>query len=155
EQAGIGGKSHLISQLWPDGQRAHTQRRITRMAEMNQIIQNRLCGVNWDGEADACALLRASGQDHGVDPDYLTVRIQEGASGVAGIDGGIGLDCFIDEAVLSANRANGADDAARHGAAEAEGIADGKYFCPTTRLLESPISAAGILLFGIWITARS
>ena len=52
--------------------------------------------------------------------------VEQRAAGVAGIDGRIGLNgVFNRRAVCVANRPDGADDAARHGAAQAEGIADG------------------------------
>ena len=52
--------------------------------------------------------------------------VQQWPAGVSGIDGGIGLDGFVDGgAVRLLHGTDGTDDAAGHGAREAEGIADG------------------------------
>jgi hypothetical protein len=68
---------------------------------------------------------RARG-DHGVDADDLAVPVEQRASGVAGVDGGVGLDGFVDDqAVGLLHLADGTDDAAGEGSGEAEGIADG------------------------------
>ena len=91
-----------------------------------QVGEHGLGGVDGNGEADAGALVGAVRGDHGVDADDLARRVQQRAAGVAGIDGRIGLDgVFNGRAFAVANRPDGADDAARHGAAQAEGIADG------------------------------
>ena len=66
------------------------------------------------------------GGDHGVDADHLAARVQQRPAGVAGIDGRVGLDGVFDRrAIRVANRADGADNAAGHGPAQAEWIADG------------------------------
>ncbi len=57
--------------------------------------------------------------------DYLTARIQQRATGVAGIDRRIGLQSVFDgRALRFLHRANGADDSRRHGAVQPEGISD-------------------------------
>ncbi len=65
-------------------------------------------------------------RDEGGDADDFAARVEQRAAGVAGIDGGVGLDGVFDRgAGRAADGADGADDAAGHGAGEAEGIADG------------------------------
>ena len=78
-----------------------------------------------NGKADAGVLAHA-GEDHGVDADDFAVPVHQRAAGVAGIDGGVGLDGFVDGgAVRLVHRTDRTDDAARHGAGKSEGIADG------------------------------
>ena len=55
--------------------------------------------------------------------------VEERASGIAGVNGGIGLDGFVDDqAVGFLHLADGTDDAAGQGSGEAEGIAYGVDF---------------------------
>ncbi len=98
----------------------------------DEVVVDADDGIGRHGEADA---LRAHGLgiDGGVHADDLASHVDERAAGVAGIDGGIGLDealelvgdavgaGFIDLAVL------GGDDAGRDGLVEAEGAADSEY----------------------------
>src|SRR5205085_4103098 len=77
--------------------------------------------VDGNGEAD---VLGPVGGDGGVDADDLTGRVDQRPAGVAGVDGGVGLDHageVVDRAV------EGGDDAARHGGVtpQPEGVADG------------------------------
>src|SRR5260370_1098360 len=128
QQPRAGGKAHLIGQIRPDGNGSHAESGKASMAQVNQIVKHRFRRVDGNGKADAGALLRSAGQDHGVDADDLPPRVQERATRVAGIDSGIRLNGLVDESPRSAHRANRADDAARHCAAQSKGIADGKYF---------------------------
>ena len=75
------------------------------------------------------ALAAAGRGDHGVDADDLAMGVEQRAAGVAGIDGGVGLDGLVNiGAVGLLHLADGADDAARHGSVEdAERIADGEH----------------------------
>ena len=61
----------------------------------DQIVQHRLRGIDGNGEADARALVRAAGGDHAINADHLAMRIQQRPAGIAGVDGGIGLDGFF------------------------------------------------------------
>ena len=84
-------------------------------------------GVDRDREADAdVAAAAAAGLDLRVDPDHLAVGVDQRAAGVAGVDRRVGLDHVGDrEAVGRLDLAlQGGDDAAGHGAVEAEGVAD-------------------------------
>ena len=82
--------------------------------------------VGGDGEADA---LRAAGarKDRGVDADELAAMIDQRAAGIAGIDGGVGLDeeLVVGDADLGARQRR--DDAVGHGLADAERIADREH----------------------------
>src|SRR5262249_39126783 len=86
-------------------------------------VGDALGGVGGDGEADALVASRLGG-DHGVDADDAAELIEEGPAGVAGKDGGVGLDQLhgvVDVAVAGGDEAAlGADDAVRHGVPEAE-----------------------------------
>src|SRR5262249_11223643 len=89
--------------------------------------EHRLCRVDGNGKANAGALLHPTGQDHGVDADDLSTRVQQRPAGVAGIDGSVGLDGLVNESSRSAHGADGADDAAGPGSVQSKRIADGKY----------------------------
>ncbi len=82
--------------------------------------------IGGDGKADA---LRAAGAriDRGVDADQPAVEVDQRAAGIAGIDGGVGLDeeLIIADADLGARQRR--DDAVRHGLADAERIADRQH----------------------------
>ena len=67
-------------------------------------------------------------RDQRGNPDHLTARVQERASGVSWIDCGIGLNGILNRAVAgAANRTDGGDNAARHRARQPERIADRIY----------------------------
>src|SRR5262249_35054459 len=126
---------HLVGQLRTDRNAPDSQLRTADAAQVYKIVEHRFRGIDGDGKADARTLLGASGQDHGVDSDLLRTRVQQRAAGIAGIDGRIGLDSFVNEAARSTDRADGADDAARHGAAQAKWVADGKHLLPDHQVL--------------------
>ena len=80
-------------------------------------------GVDADGEAEA---LR--GHDgRGVDADDLAARVDERAAGVAGVEGGVGLDDLVHHAAAGGAHAaaEGADDSGGDGELESVGVADG------------------------------
>ena len=102
-----------------------------------QLLDGAADLVDRDREADAdvAALAAeapaADGRDRGVDPDDLAVEVDQRAAGVAGVDGGVGLDRVDVGAVARTALAAGghrpvlgADDAARHRAGQAERRAD-------------------------------
>ena len=104
-------------------------------------LSTALGGVDGDGETHAGVAAAGRG-DHGVDADDLAVGVEQRAAGVAGIDGGVGLDGLVDVGSVGLlHLADGADDAARHGSVEdAEGIADGQHLLPD---LEGGAAAQG------------
>ena len=59
-------------------------------------------------------------------PMTSTIQIDERAAGVAGIDGGVGLDEGLELASGDDVAALGADDSGGDGGLEAEGAADGE-----------------------------
>ena len=69
----------------------------------------------------------AAREDRGVDADEPAVHVDQGAAGIAGIDGRVGLDeeLIVGDADLGAGQRR--DDAAGHRLADAERIADGEH----------------------------
>src|ERR1039457_1849960 len=61
------------------------------LATADQIVQDVFGEIDGYGKADAIILSTASG-DGGVDADDFPVHVDEWAAGIAGIDGGIGLE---------------------------------------------------------------
>src|SRR5262249_56307776 len=64
------------------------------------------------------------GDDRGIDADHLAVEVEQGAAGIAAVDGGVGLNVIVVGAGIDVAVAR-RDDAGRDGAAEAERVADG------------------------------
>jgi hypothetical protein len=62
----------------------------------------------------------AAGHDGRVDADDLAAHVHQGAAGVPGVDGGIGLEEVV-EGPLADLAGLGADDAGGHGGLEPEG----------------------------------
>ena len=128
EQSVVGGQAQFPSNFRIDRNGADAECGTAHAAERDQIIEHRFGGVDGDGEADAGALSDAGG-DHCINADDFTVPIEKRASGVAGVDGGVGLDGFFDDhAVGLLHLADRTDDAPGQRAREAEGIADGVDF---------------------------
>ncbi len=127
QQPIVGRQPDLLRQFRSDGQRTNAQRRTAHSSVLHQVVEYGFGGVDGNGEADTGALADLRG-DHGIDADHLPPGIQQRSAGVAGVDGGVGLDRLVDEgAVRRLHRADGADNAARHRSGEdAKRIADGK-----------------------------
>jgi hypothetical protein len=129
EDAGVGGEAHLRGEIGTDGVGDDAERGTADAAVTGEVGKDGFGGVDGYGKADAGALVGAVGGDHGVDADDFSVGVEERAAGVAGVDGGVGLNgVFNGRAVGVADGADGADDAGGHGAGEAEGVADGVDF---------------------------
>ncbi len=77
-------------------------------------------GGNGEAKPDRAARRR---EDRGVDADDLAVHVEQRATGVAAVDRGVGLDVVVERARLDVAAAR-RHDAGRHGAAQAERIAD-------------------------------
>jgi len=82
----------------------------------------------------SCPAARA-GEDRGVDADQLPQRIDEGAAGVARVDGRIGLDEVLEGADAQARAPGGADDAHGHRLPHPEGVADGQHHVTGAQLV--------------------
>ena len=82
--------------------------------------------IGGDGKANA---LRPAGAriDRRIEPDHAAVHIDQGAAGIAGIDGGVGLDEELIVADADVGARHRRDDAVRHGLADAERIADRQH----------------------------
>ena len=106
--------------------RAPSQGRFTVEPPLLAEATTTLHHVGGNGEADA---LRAAGarEDRGVDADQPPAEIDQRAAGIAGIDGGVGLDeeLIVGDADLGARHRR--DDAVGHGLADGERIADGEH----------------------------
>ena len=64
--------------------------------------------------------------DSGIDAYQTAFEVEQGATAVAGVDGGVGLDQVGEHAALAADgAAQGRDHARGDGVVEAEGVADG------------------------------
>ena len=89
-----------------------------------------------NGKADA---LRATGlgENRGVDADQIAQRIDQGATGVAGVDRRIGLDKVFVVVQAQLVTPGGADDAHGHGLADAEGVADGQRDVADTNVVRA------------------
>ena len=122
-----GGQAHLLGEVGADGECDDTERGTAGVAVLLDVGEDRLGGIDGNGEADAGVLLGAVLGNHRVDADDFALGVEQRAAGVAGVDGGIGLDGVFDghAAFGAAHGTDGADDAGGHGAAETEGIADG------------------------------
>ena len=71
--------------------------------------------------------------DGGVDADEAAAAVEQRAAGVAGVDGGVGLDRCFDRASRRRSGSCGRarrDDAGGERLVEAEGVADGEDFLP-------------------------
>ena len=102
----------------------------------------------------------AQGGDGGVDADYLTGGVDEWAAGVAGVDGGVGLDGGLAVAVVAEAglAVDGADDAGGHRSFQAEWGSDGQHRVADLEL-RGPAERERAQSRGVggetWSTARS
>lgn len=92
-------------------------------AAVDKLVDDVGDDVGGDGEAEAFTAA-GLGEDEGIDADDAAFGVDEGAAGVAGVDGGVGLD--VDHRVVGFELARGGgNDAEGHGVIEAEGAAKG------------------------------
>jgi hypothetical protein len=87
-----------------------------------QLVRDIAGEVDGNREAEACRDGRAD--DGGVDADDLAGGVEQGSSGVTGVDGGVRLDQFVELGAEGAVEAG--DDTASDRPFESEGIADGE-----------------------------
>ena len=129
EQTLFHGQIQRFAQPAADGQRFHAEKGAVHAAVGHEIVGNVLCGVDGNGEADAGGGA-AGGVNRGVDANDFAVRIDERAAGIAAVDGGVGLDGFVNESGLAGlhGASDGADYAGGERGLEAERITDGENF---------------------------
>src|SRR5262249_33250026 len=94
-----------------------------RLAELLELIDHRHGGFRRHRKADAD---RAAGRrdDCGIDADHLAVEVEQGAAGIAAVDGRVGLNVVVVGTGIDVAVAR-RDDAGGDAAAEAERVADG------------------------------
>ena len=90
----------------------------------DELIVNADDGGGRQREADTLESA-AAGVNGGVDADHFAGHIHERAAGIAGVDGGVGLDEAL-ELMADVGAVFGADDSGGDGGIQAEGAADGE-----------------------------
>src|ERR1700704_2714580 len=129
QEAFLRGKIECFRELAGYRNRLYAQESLVNAAIGHEIVRDAFGAVDRNGEADAGG--GAAGRvDRGVDADHFTARIDQRAAGVAAIDGGVGLNGFIDEGGLAGlhGAADGADYAGGQCALKTKWIADGENF---------------------------
>ena len=91
---------------------------------LNDLVIDLGGHVDRQGEADA-VVSTGFGGDHRIDPNYFTVTIEQRATGVTGVNGGIGLNEALEHLRTVDVAALGADDADGDGSLKAKGGTDG------------------------------
>ena len=127
-----------LGQVRPDPQAVDAQPAPPYLSEADQVVDHELHRVDRDGKTDSHAAARGR-EDHTVDTNHLSLRVQQRPAGIAAVDGGVGLDGFVQQTALLVfeRTLQRADDAGGQGALEAEGVADGQHFL-------ADLQAAGI-----------
>ena len=97
------------------------------VAVRQDLLHDAAHQIDGNGKADAFGSPVGAVQHGGIDADQIAVGVDERAAGIAEIDGGIGLDEILEGGEAKLAAAGGADDALRHGLAQAVGIADGQH----------------------------
>ena len=102
---------------------ADTQEAAPRLAELPQLINYPGSQFGRNGKADAD---RTAGRrnDRGVDADDLAIHVEQRPAGIAAVDGRIRLDEAVIRPGINVS-VLGRNDADRHGATQAERVADG------------------------------
>src|SRR3954453_10851019 len=127
QDAFFDGKVYGLRQRRGDRAAVDAEEGVFHLAVLLDFIGHFASRVDRDREADAdVAVAAAAGLDLGVDPDHASGGIDQRPARVAGVDRGVGLNHVVDrEPVGGLDLAlEGGDDAARHRAVEAEGVAD-------------------------------
>src|SRR5712691_2458254 len=127
EQAILHRQVQRLTEPVVDRHRFDTEKGAVNAAVGYEIVGDALRRVDRNGKADARRSARGC-VNGGVDPDDLAARIDERAARIAAVDGGIGLNGFINEGGLAGlyRASQGADHARSEGALKAEGIANGQ-----------------------------
>ncbi len=103
----------------------HPEPAAPHLAEFDELVHDGERHVDGHGEADPDVAAAPRRDDRGVDADELAVERDQRAARIAGVDRGVGLDEVLVAFRVDPRPPERRDDAARHGLAEAEGIADG------------------------------
>ena len=93
-------------------------------AELLELVGDAADHVDRNREADADVAAGAREDGRG-EADQFAPQVDQRAAGIAGIDGGIGLDEVLEAVLIETAAAETADDAGGHRIAQPEGIADG------------------------------
>ena len=100
--------------------------------ELDELIDDILRQFAWHGEADADRAARGR-QDRGIDADHLAIHVEQRATGIAAIDGGVGLDEIVIGALTDVTTTR-RDDAGGDGATKTEGVTNGDHPVANTNL---------------------
>ena len=163
ERAAAAGDAKTFGEAGIHFLEVHAEEAARDLAAVQEAFHDIAGEIDGDGETDASA--GAAGADDGVvDADEAALGIHERAAGIALVDGGIGLDEILVAGVVigvfiilhGQAAAERADDAARDGLAEAEGVAEGEDDIADLKLGPlSPRVMAGRLAASILRTAIS
>src|SRR6266571_4671337 len=107
----------------------HTQIATCHVTVFDETLHGIAGEVRRNSETDALIATGAA-QDGCVDADQTALGVHQGATGVAGIDRGVGLDEVLIIQPDGAASASGTDDTSGHGLADAERIADRQHYIP-------------------------
>ena len=105
------------------------ERAAADVAEFEHLVDQRARHVDRNGKAHAGIVL-ADGDEGGVDADEIAAQVHQGPAGIAGIDGGIGLDEILIRPDPHIGPVQAADDPGGHGLADRLRIADGEHEIP-------------------------
>jgi len=116
-----------------NGLRFDSDKRPADAALLEQAAGYELGGIDADGEAKALGSVDGGG----VDADDFAIRGNQGAAGIAGIEGGVGLNDVVDHAagVGAKGTSEGTDDSGGDGVLKTVGIADGDGYLADAKSL--------------------
>jgi hypothetical protein len=107
---------------------------VADIAEFEHLVRQGARQVDRDGKAHA-GIVAADGEEGGVDADEIAAQAHQRTAGIAGIDGGIGLDEILIGPDPHIGPVQAADDPCAHGLADLQWIADGEHEVPDRRRL--------------------
>ena len=113
------GLGHFRRQGLPRDTKAAT----ADLAIFHQLRHQLADHIGGNSEADA-DIATGRGQNSGIDPNQLTTQVDQRAAGIAGVDGGVGLDEIFIPLNTEATAPQGADDARGNGLPQAKGVAN-------------------------------
>ena len=122
----------------------HAEPTARDMALLLELRHDYFRGIGWNVEANADRAA-GRGEDRSVHADHVAVHVEGRTAGITLVDGRDDLDEVVIRAVADV-AAVGRDDARRHGAAEAEGIADRNHPVANPRPLLGEFDERKVLL---------